>query len=81
MVIKKENAAADVSNLTTAGTNGGKSTYPQEDNTTLVALMEDHLETVKELERYRTKFDLLRDYLKHHYVDDLMVRVIAGDLE
>ena len=81
MVIKKENAAADMRDLTTAGTNGGKSTYPQADYTTFVALVEDHLETVKELERYRTKFDLLRDYLKHHYVDDLMVRVIAGDLE
>ena len=80
-IIKKENAAADVSNLTTAGTNGGKPIYPQEDNTTLVALMEDHLETVKELERYRTKFDLLRDYLKYHFVDDPMVRIIAGDLE
>ena len=81
MVIKKENAAADVSNLTTAGTNGGKPSYPQADYTMFVALVEDHLETVKELERYRTKFDLLRDYLKHHYVDDLMIRVIAGDLE
>lgn len=81
MVIKKENAAADVSNLTTAGTNGGKTIYPQPEYTTFVALVEDHLETVKELERYRTKFDLLRDYLKYHFVDDPMVRIIAGDLE
>lgn len=80
MVIKKENAAADMRDLTTAGTNGGKSTC-QEDNTTLVALMEDHLETVKELERYKTKLELLQAYLKYHYVDDPMVRVIAGDLE
>ena len=81
MVIRKENAAADMRDLTTAGTNGGKSTYPQEDKTTLGALMEDHLETVKELERYKTKLELLQAYLKYHYVDDLMVRVIAGDLE
>ena len=81
MVIKKENAAADVSNLTTAGTNGGKSTYPQAEYTTFVALVEDHLETVKELERYKTKLELLQAYLKYHYVDDPMVRIIAGDLE
>lgn len=80
-IIKKENAAADMRDLTTAGTNGGKTIYPQEDNTTFVALVEDHLETVRELERYRTKFDLLRDYLRYHYVDDPMVRIIAGDLE
>ena len=81
MVIKKENAAADMRDLTTAGTNGGKSTYPQAEYTTFVALVEDHIQTVKELERYKTKLELLQTYLKYHYVDDPMVRIIAGDLE
>ena len=81
MVIKKENAAADVRDLTTAGTNGGKSTYPQPEYTTFVALVEDHMETVRELERYKTKLELLQTYLKYHFIEDELVRVIAGDLE
>lgn len=81
MVIKKENAAADMRDLTTAGTNGGKPTYPQADYTTFVALVEDHMETVRELERYKTKLELLQTYLKYHFIEDELVRVIAGDLE
>ena len=81
MVIKKENATADVRDLTTAGTNGGKSTYPQPEYTTFVALVEDHMETVRELERYKTKLELLQTYLKYHFIEDELVRVIAGDLE
>lgn len=81
MIIKKNATAEGLGDDSAMAISGGKTTYHDNDYTTFVALMEDHLETVKELERYRTKFDLLRDYLKHHYVDDLMVRVIAGDLE
>ena len=81
MIIKKNATAEGLGDDSAMAISGGKTTYHDNDYTTFVALMEDHLETVKELERYRTKFELLRDYLKHHYVDDLMVRVIAGDLE
>ena len=81
MIIKKNATAEGLGDDSAMAISGGKSTYPQAEYTTFVALVEDHMETVRELERYRTKFDLLRDYLKHHYVDDLMVRVIAGDLE
>lgn len=81
MVIKKENAAADMRDLTTAGTNGGKSTYPQAEYTTFVALVEDHIQTVRELEELRTRISMLRTYLKYNFVDDNLIRIVAGDLE
>jgi len=64
-----------------SGTNGWKPIYPQPEYTTFVALVEDHLDTVKELERYKTKLELLHTYLKYRFVDDDLIRIIAGDLE
>ena len=81
MIIKKNATAEGLGDDSAMAISGGKTTYHDNDYTTFVALMEDHLETVRELERYRTKFEMLHKYLEYHFVDDPMVRIIAGDLE